>query len=91
MTGRNENAPTTPESLAANGVRGEGANADGVGMAEHIRPEAKALFLALTLLDAAAEAMAQAAMASDEPPAGTVEAADMLDAARALLARAVAP
>ena len=89
MTGPHENA-LTPASLATDGNQGENANAGSVGRAEH-SAEAVALPLALFYTDAARDTLRRLAILTDHPPPGTVEAADLLDAARDLLAQAVAP
>ncbi|MBB1472392.1 hypothetical protein H5368_05060 [Luteimonas sp. MC1782] len=81
----NEN-PLTPDSLAADGMQGAGANAVGVGKAEHSRTEQVALFAAAALMDAARDYFQDCALATDDPRPGVVEAADLLEAARAALA-----
>lgn len=48
------------------------------------------LGLALTAIDSARDRLARYALATDWPALGAVEAADLLDAARAALARGVA-
>ncbi len=90
MTWLNEN-PLFPASLAANGIQGAGANARGAGEAKHSPQEASALILALTATDAARAQLDRYAMATDAPVGGVVEAADLLDAARAALAGEATP
>lgn len=53
--------------------------------------EAAALILALTATDAARDLLHRYAGMTDEPNPGTVEAADLLDAARAALAQGGTP
>lgn len=86
----NENA-LTPASLATDGNQGEDANAQGAGEAKHTRPEADALILALSATDEARAFLQRYGGLTDTPAPGTVEAADLLDAARVLLWQAVAP
>lgn len=90
MTGPNENA-LTPASLATDGEQGEDANAVGAGMGEHTRPQGDALILALSATDDARAMLQRYGSLTDDPASGTVEAADLLDAARVLLWQAVAP
>lgn len=85
MMRANEN-PLTPNSLPAEGIKGASANAQGVGKAEHTRPEADALILALSATDEARAYLQRYGGLTDTPAPGTVEAADLLDAARLLLA-----
>lgn len=86
----NEN-PLIPDSLAADGMKGASANAQGAGMGEHTRPEADALILALSATDEAHAHLQRYGGLTDTPAPGTVETADLLDAARVLLWQAVAP
>lgn len=83
----NENA-LTPASLATDGEQGGDARADGHCGAQHSRQEAGALFLARVALDAALAQLDAYALLTDAPRAGTIEAADLLEAARAALAGA---
>jgi len=53
--------------------------------------EAAVLFLALSATDAARGQLSRYAAMTDAPVAGSVEAADLLDAARAALAKGGAP
>ena len=56
---------------------------------EHSPHEAAALILALTATDAARGQLSRYAGMTDAPAWGTVEAADLLDAARVMLSRVV--
>jgi len=85
-----ENA-LTPASLATDGNQGEDANAVGASMGEHTRPQADALILALSATDEARAYLQRYGGLTDAPALGTVEAADLLDAARVLLWQAVTP
>lgn len=78
--------PLTPDSLAADGMQGAGANAVSVGSAEHSPTGHVALLAAAALMDAAADYFHACALETDDPRPGVVEAADLLDAARAVLA-----
>ncbi len=53
---------------------------------KHSPDEASALLLALAATDAARGQLDRYAMATDDPRCGVVEAADLLDAARAAMA-----
>lgn len=53
--------------------------------AKHTPQQATALILALAATDAACAQLASYALATDAPARGVVEAADLLDAARAML------
>lgn len=81
----NEN-PLIPDSLAADGMKGASANAQGAGEAKHTRPEADALILAVSATEEASASLQRYGGLTDTPAPGTVEAADLLDAARLLLA-----
>lgn len=81
----------TPASLATDGEQGEGANAVCAGEAEHTPWRRAALSDVLAMLGTAAEFLGANARATDEPRPGIVEAADLIDTARAMLAQAVAP
>lgn len=89
MTRPNE-TPLTPASLATDGNKGAGANtrASDCG-AQHSPQQAAALTLALLETDAALLQLNRYALVTDTPARGVVEAADLLDAARAMLAQAV--
>lgn len=80
-----------PASLATDGNKGEDANARGVGLSEDSRDLSATLRRALATLGAAAAFLDAHARATDEPGPGIAEAADLIDAARAMLAQAVAP
>lgn len=75
----------TPASLATDGEQGEGAKAESNCRAQHSPPGLEALFLARVAIDAARVQLDAYAQSTDEPHTGTVEAADLLDAARAAL------
>lgn len=79
-----------PASLATDGNKGEGTNARGVGLSEDSRDLSTSLRCALATLGAAAAFLDAHARATDEPGPGIVDAADLIDAARAMLAQAVA-
>lgn len=83
MSGGNKN-PLTPDSLAADGVQGEG-KARGHCVEEHSPRGCAALFLAYMAIDAATAQLNAYALATDDPLWGAVEAADLLQAARAAL------
>lgn len=85
-----KDCPLTPASLATDGMQGADASAGSISEAEH-SAEREALRLALTDTDSARGKLRGLAVLTDDPPPGTVEAADLLDAARVLLAQAVAP
>ena len=95
--------PLIPASLAADGIQGADAEAQGSSGVQHSptefceasrgrwrrklstrvhAQEGAALFLALIALDAARDQLDCYARLTDEPQPGTVEAADLLDAAR---------
>jgi hypothetical protein len=80
----NKNA-LAPASLATDGEQGEGARAEGHCGAQHTPHESAPLFLARVAIDAARVQLNAYALATDDPLPGTVEAADLLDAARAAL------
>lgn len=82
----NENPLTIPNSLAAEGMmQGAGARADHRCEAKHSPQEASALILAQVATDAARVQLDRYALATDWPALDIVEAADLLDAARAAL------
>lgn len=89
MTAPNGN-PLTPASLATDGIQGASARACGQCGAKH-SAETAALFLALSATDAARDQLSRYACMTDAPMPGTVEAADLLDAAGVLLAQGVNP
>lgn len=76
-------SPLTPASLAADGMKGAGAKANGHCGAQHSPQEVAALFLARVAMDAAKAQLDAYALATVDPHPGVVEAADLLDAARA--------
>ena len=95
MTRPREN-PLFPASLAANGIQGAGANTQASAYGAEHSPqqdpqEAAALILALTATDAARGQLSRYAGMTDAPACGIVEAADLLDAARVMLARVATP
>ncbi len=75
----------TPATLASDGEQAVGAKADGHCGAKHSPQECAALFLARVALDAAQAQLGAYALATDDPHPGMVEAADLLDSARAAL------
>jgi hypothetical protein len=77
--------PLIPASLAADGMKGADARANGHCGAQHTPHESAPLFLARVAIDAARVQLNAYALATDDPLPGTVEAADLLDAARAAL------
>lgn len=81
----NENA-LTPVGLATDGEQGESANARRAGEVKHTGPEGDALILALSATDEARAYLQRYGGLTDTPAPGTVEAADLLDAARLVLA-----
>ena len=84
MSAANENA-LTPASLATDGEQGESANAQGVGGLQHSPQATAALFATRVAIQAAQAQLDAYALTTDDPPDGMVEAADLLDAARAAL------
>ena len=80
----NENA-LTPNSLAADGNQGESATGLARYTANDTAGARQARQAARRALDEARQLLALYAMATDAPEWGTVEAADLLDAARAAL------
>lgn len=89
MTRPNE-SPLTPASLATDGNQGASATACGQCGAKH-SAEAAALFLALSATDAARGQLDRLAVTTADPLPGIIEAADLLDAARELMAQGVTP
>ena len=87
MTVPNRN-PLIAPSLPAEAMKGAGASAGSISGAEH-SAEREALRLALSATDAASGHLRRLAILTDDPPPSTVDAADLLDAARELLAQAV--
>ena len=85
MTWANENA-LTPASLATDGIQGAEAKALGPCEVKDTPEGRTARILALTATDAARTQLARYALVTDWPAWGIVEAADLLDAARAMLA-----
>lgn len=85
MTGPNKNA-LTPESLAANGMQGVDAVEN---LPHHMGNDSararQAIRAARCALDEAREHLALYATLTDEPDWRAVDAADLLDAARAAL------
>ena len=77
--------PLTPASLATNGIQGASAKATNPSEAKHTPHAAELRILALTGLDDVRSLLARYALLTDTPALGIVEAADLLDAARAAL------
>lgn len=90
MNPPNEN-PLTPASLATDGIQGAGAKAHGPSGAQDTPLAASARILALSAIDAARGQLSRYASMTDAPVAGSVEAADLLDAARDMLAQGGSP
>lgn len=90
MTRPNEN-PLTPASLTTDWDQGASAAASGHCEAKHRPQETTALFLALSATDAARDQLERLAVITADPLPGIVDAADLLDAARVLLAQGVTP
>lgn len=90
MTRPNKN-PLTPASLATDGIQGAEAKALGPCEVKDTPEGRTARMLALTATDAACAQLARYALVTDWPAWGVVEAADLLDAARAMLADGGAP
>ena len=91
MTWPNEN-PLIPDSLAADGIQGAGAKADGPSDANATgtrrggqTARAEDVALARAAVEGAASLLAAYAHETDCPPAGIVEAADLLDVALSAL------
>lgn len=91
MIGPNKNPLTIPASLATDGI--QGAEAKTLGPCEvKDTPEGRtARTLALIATDTARAQLARYALLTDWPALGVVEAADLLDSARAMLADRGAP
>lgn len=85
MTRPNEIA-LTPASLATDGEQGEGVRACGRCGTQDSPQGVAALFLACVAMDAAQAQLEAYALDTDDPHPGTVEAADLLDAARLRMA-----
>lgn len=79
--------PLTPASLAADGMQGASARACGRCHAKHSPQAVATLFLARLAIEAAQAQLESHALATDNPHPGTVEAADLLDAAAQRLAQ----
>lgn len=80
----NEN-PLTPASLATDGMQGAGAKTVSPSRAKHTPHAAEVRILALSGLDGVRALLARYALMTDTPALGMVEAADLLDAARAAM------
>lgn len=78
--------PLTPDSLAADGMQGADDNASGAVPAETTPAAALALRRALVATEDACAGLQCYGFLTDAPAPGVVEAADLLDAARVLLA-----
>lgn len=83
--------PLTPNSLAADGIQGQGAKAVGPCGCDDTPTESDALFLLVQAICTARAAAKCYALVTDRPQPGTVEAADYLDAAADAIAQAVTP
>ena len=88
MNGPKKN-PMNPEQLGGGRDHGVGGNALGADAAKHTRAEDGALWGAACALAVASAGLERLALATDWPPEGVPEAADLLDAARAKLAGAL--
>ena len=77
--------PLTPASLATDGMRGAGAKVVNPSGAKHTPHAGELRILALSGLDDVRALLARYALMTDTPALGIVEAADLLDAARAAL------
>lgn len=77
--------PLTPASLATDGIQGASAKAVNPSEAKHTPHAAELRILALSGLDNVRALLARYALLTDSPALGMVEAADLLDAARAAL------
>ena len=80
-------SPLTPASLAAVGMQGADAKADGHCETQHSPHRSVALFLARVAIDPALAKLDRCAQATDEPQSGVAEASDLLDVARAATGR----
>jgi hypothetical protein len=78
--------PLTPNSLAANGMQGAGAEAQGPCGTEDSAEAARARILARSSVQAAQGHLDRCASCADWPPPGLVEAADSLELAAEWLA-----
>jgi hypothetical protein len=70
--------PLTPNSLAADGMQGAGAKAQGPCGSENSAEAARARILARSSLQAAQDHLERCAALTDRPAPGMVEAADNL-------------
>lgn len=86
----NEN-PLTPASLATDGNQGASAKALGPCGAKHNPIASNAAILAVAATHTACQALDRYAMATDTPAWEAVEAANLLDTARDLLANGGTP
>ena len=77
--------PLTPASLATDGIQGASAKATNLSEAKNNPHAAELRILALSGLDDVRALLARYALTTDTPALGMVEAADLLDAARAAL------
>jgi hypothetical protein len=91
MIGPNKNPLTTPDSLAADGMQGAGAKAEGQCRRDDTPSEAVArLFLRVAIASGQHWADRYSHMTADPAP-GMVEAADFLDLAADALAGEASP
>ena len=80
MSRPNKN-PLTPDSLAADGIKGQGAKACSRCRRDNTPSEAVALLFARTAIYSAQSWLGRYAAVTADPAPGTVEAADCLDQA----------
>lgn len=90
MNRTNEN-PLNPDSLAADGIKGQGAKAKGRCMRHDTPSEAVALLFTRAGIYSVQQWLGRYSLLTDDPAPGTVEAADFIDAAADALRAKVKP
>ena len=73
--------PLVPDSLAADGIKGQGAKAKGRCRRDDTPSEAVALVFARAGIYSVQQWLGRYSLLTDDPAPGTVEAADLIDAA----------
>ena len=91
MNRPNKKMPLTPNSLAADGIKGQGARANDRCRREDTPSEAVALLFARTAIHSAQSWLDRYAAMTAEPAPGAVDASDCLDKAADALRPGVAP
>lgn len=88
---RQNKSPLTPDSLAADGIKGPGAKASGRCRRDNTPGEAVALLFLRAAIFSAQQWAGRYSLMTDDPAPGTVEAADLVDAAADALGAGVQP